>query len=552
LRYIESEGGHIHGNINLSSIFVNDAGEWQVGGLEVASEVIPEQESILFTYGSLLPVSSRYAPPEVAKEGWQTSQRLPSTVDSWQAGVLIYETFNGPIAASGAIQIPSSRGKIPSALLWNIQKTLTNQNPKQRVRIPKMLENSQAAEAFHSTMSDISEALKSLSIASDYQFNDFLEKVADSAAKFPSQYVHYKLLPELVKCMDLGKGGIKALTAIVQFGKDLTPAEHQTTVGPVIVKLYASSDRAIRMQLLNSLPDYIELLDKKLVPDKIFRQWSSGFSDTEPAIREESVKSVLHIIGKLSNRQANGDLLRLLAKTQNDPIPEIRANTTILLGRVAEKFAASTRASVLVAAFTRALKDPYLPSRLAALLALSATAEYFSPQDCCQKLMGPLCLVLLDNEKSVRDQAAITVDMFMNKIMAQAKSMNSESSGGRPASPSISSRWGLSLGLTNSNNIEQLARTLSAPAGDQVQVMKPVVTENINRSTTKRSIADWEPQVDEYEDETHQDENGWGFDGGFDDDSSEQDSAFGQNDRRVSKLSLEPEDAGGDDWSSWD
>jgi hypothetical protein len=52
-------------------------------------------------------------------------------------------------------------------------------------------------------------------------------------------------------------------------------------------------------------------------------------------IREQTVKSVLVIIPKLSDRTINGELLRHLAKTANDDQAGIRTNTTICLGKIA-------------------------------------------------------------------------------------------------------------------------------------------------------------------------------------------------------------------------
>jgi len=53
------------------------------------------------------------------------------------------------------------------------------------------------------------------------------------------------------------------------------------------------------------------------------------------------VKSVLTVIGKLSDRTINGDLLRYLAKTANDEQPGIRTNTTICLGKIARNLGLS-------------------------------------------------------------------------------------------------------------------------------------------------------------------------------------------------------------------
>lgn len=53
-------------------------------------------------------------------------------------------------------------------------------------------------------------------------------------------------------------------------------------------------------------------------------------------MREQTVKAVLTVINKLSDRVVNGELLRFLARTANDEQPGIRTNTTICLGRIAK------------------------------------------------------------------------------------------------------------------------------------------------------------------------------------------------------------------------
>lgn len=68
-------------------------------------------------------------------------------------------------------------------------------------------------------------------------------------------------------------------------------------------------------------------------------------------VREQTVKAVLTVITKLSDRTINGDLLKYLAKTANDEQPGIRTNTTICLGRIARSLGANVRqnlASVIV------------------------------------------------------------------------------------------------------------------------------------------------------------------------------------------------------------
>lgn len=57
-------------------------------------------------------------------------------------------------------------------------------------------------------------------------------------------------------------------------------------------------------------------------------------------VREQTVKAVLTVVPKLSDRVINGELLRYLAKTANDEQPGIRTNTTICLGKIARNLGA--------------------------------------------------------------------------------------------------------------------------------------------------------------------------------------------------------------------
>lgn len=69
----------------------------------------------------------------------------------------------------------------------------------------------------------------------------------------------------------------------------------------------------------------------------------TGFTDVAPVVREQTVKAVLTIITKLSDRTINGELLKYLARTANDEQPGIRTNTTICLGKIARNLGQNVR-----------------------------------------------------------------------------------------------------------------------------------------------------------------------------------------------------------------
>lgn len=78
---------------------------------------------------------------------------------------------------------------------------------------------------------------------------------------------------------------------------------------------------------------------------------------------------------------------------------------------------------MLAAAFSRSLRDPFVHARNAALLALAATADLFSEDDCATKLLPIMCPSLVDKEKLIRDQAQKSVDIYIARIRKFAATM---------------------------------------------------------------------------------------------------------------------------------
>ena len=84
---------------------------------------------------------------------------------------------------------------------------------------------------------------------------------------------------------------------------------------------------------------------------------------------------------------------------QTDTEPSIRTNTCILLGRLAPILGPNTKKKVLVPAFARSLKDPFVHARVAGLMALMATVECFDRDDLAGKVIPNMAFAMVDREK---------------------------------------------------------------------------------------------------------------------------------------------------------
>jgi SCY1-like protein 1 len=267
---------------------------------------------------------------------------------------------------------------------------------------------------------------------------------------FPEEFFQVKVLPELLKSVEFGGGGSKPFGIVMRIATKMSDDEYDSQITPVIIRLFSSPDRALRVCLLDNLPHMIDHLSQKIVSDKIFPQMVTGFGDLAPLVREQTVKAVLVVVTKLSDRVVNGELLRHLAKTANDEQPGIRTNTTICLGKIARNLSPSSRGKVLTAAFSRALRDPFVHGRNAALMALAATADIYPEDDCASKMLPAICPCLVDKEKMIRDQANKTMNIYLDRIRRYATTLpdsvlpppQSQSAGPtRMSSPQPSNQW---------------------------------------------------------------------------------------------------------------
>ncbi|KAF2430708.1 protein kinase [Tothia fuscella] len=429
IKFINGDATSIHGSVRASYVFTSESGEWKLAGFDILSS-IKDDDAIIYNYGSLVPDSARYAPPEVTKTGWEAIKRNPiSAFDAYSFGIFVYEVFNGGFV--GTDQLSQPKGVPPT--MQQSYKRLINANPKSRISAGQFLEQGQRSGGFFETpLIHLTEGIDNLGLKSDGEREEFLRRsqqysqldaVSDD---FPEDFFKMKVLPELLKSVEFGGGGPKVLGVVFKIGAKLSDEEYEHKITPVVIRLFSNQDRALRVCLLDNLPVMIDRLSQKTVTNSIFPQmvgFVTGFSDAAPLVREQTVKSVLTIISKLSDRAINGELLRHLAKTSNDEQPGIRTNTTICLGKIARNLGAASRTKVLTAAFARSLRDPFVHARNAGLLALAATVDLFSEDDCASKILPGICTSLIDKEKLVRDQANKTLDIYLQRVRKHALSL---------------------------------------------------------------------------------------------------------------------------------
>ncbi|KAM5249052.1 N-terminal kinase-like protein isoform 11-T11 [Ctenodactylus gundi] len=410
LSFLVNDCGLIHNNVCMAAVFVDRAGEWKLGGLDY---MYSAQGNGGGPPCKGIPELEQYDPPELADSSGRVVREKWSA-DMWRLGCLIWEVFNGPLPRAAALRNP---GKIPKSLVPHYCE-LVGANPKVRPNPARFLQNCQAPGGFmNNRFVETNLFLEEIQIKEPAEKQKFFQELSKSLDSFPEDFCRHKVLPQLLTAFEFGNAGAVVLTPLFKVGKYLSTEEYQQKIIPVVVKMFSSTDRAMRIRLLQQMEQFIQYLDEPTVNTQIFPHVVHGFLDTNPAIREQTVKSMLLLAPKLSENNLNMELMKHFARLQaKDEQGPIRCNTTVCLGKIGSYLSASTRHRVLTSAFSRATKDPFPPSRVAGVLGFAATHNFYSTNDCAHKILPVLCGLTVDPEKSVRDQAFKAIRSFLSKL----------------------------------------------------------------------------------------------------------------------------------------
>lgn len=425
----------VHGNVCLTSIVVTQTLDWKLHAFDVLSEFDGNIEA---PNGSMLQyewlVGLQYKPMELAKSDWVSIRKSPPwAIDSWGLGCLIYELFSG-VKLSKTEELRNTAA-IPKSLLPDYQRLLSSM-PARRLNPSKLIDNS---EYFHNKLVETIQFMEILNLKDSVEKDTFFRKLPNLVEQLPRQIVLKKLLPLLASALEFGSAAAPALTTLLKMGSWLSVEEFSVKVLPSIVKLFASSDRAVRVSLLQHIDQFGESLTAQLVDEQIFPHVATGFSDSSAFLRELTLKSMLVLAPKLSQRTISGSLLKYLSKLQVDEEPGIRTNTTILLGNIASYLNEGMRKRVLINAFTaRALRDGFSPARAAGIMALCATSAYYDMTEIATRILPNVVVLSIDPDPDVRSKAFLAVDQFLQIAKQNHEKLNTGDAGGAADSGALS------------------------------------------------------------------------------------------------------------------
>lgn len=95
------------------------------------------------------------------------------------------------------------------------------------------------------------------------QRNEFFNELNTTLDSFPEGFAKHKILPQLINAFEFGGAGSSVLAPLFKLGALLKGEQYQRKIVPCVVKLFSSTDRATRLNLLQQVLHCCTMLGSK-------------------------------------------------------------------------------------------------------------------------------------------------------------------------------------------------------------------------------------------------------------------------------------------------
>eukprot|EP00941_MAST-03F_sp_MAST-3F-sp1_P003706 g3706.t1 len=414
LQFVNLECKIAHCNLCPNSLFVDRAGSWRLGGFDLASEMNIDEDNygLLGKFPEFL--AARYQAPERETQRW--GRGIPiSAHDAWSLGCVIEELHHRvwPDSSNSGDHNHDCLGvdglEAPTQQLQQLIAKLKEKIPKRRVDPKKAL---RAPFFRKNVFVSMMGALDNWTLKNPEERVEVFKSLTTTVQSFPSAACNYKILPILLEALRIGDSpseswGSWALAPLMQIAPMISLEHFQKEVLPATTRLFSSNNRATRLQLLQSLPSFVDRLGKPLINDTIFSNVITGFRDTATIMKEWTIKSMVHFSPYLSSENLHRLLNILKTLLTSDREAPVRANCVLCFSYITKHISSEKRVPFMSHMYGPAIRDPYPACRSAALRGVLATCleDLVSHEDVCRTLLPGICPCLADPDVEVREEA---------------------------------------------------------------------------------------------------------------------------------------------------
>lgn len=435
--------GLVHGNVRRECVFVLESGGfWSLFGFELLSQLGSQDDSEWLPFLSGFPrlgTETVSQPPECRSLNDPTSLRrfiqnlpTPYTLDTWGVAGLLYAvlrvvTVKGKRAHDGSLPtvltVENAR-ECASALPLSVRSSflkLTNANPADRMRLNDFLESS--ALFTEDTFVKCMEEISMYAVLEATEKEALVNRIeAGFASDYPQSMVRFPLAGSLWMLQQIIDGlhiysPRNTVICLLRLGQcyvgDVDFDEH---IGPAVVQLYGSSDKFVRLQLLESVPLYVDHLSKSRIAE-IWPLFLKGFRSPSPEMLSQTAYQATFFAPFLEP-QSVVELAAALSELQQRCDASLRTVPLLCLHHISQYIPQSQRAAAVIPTFSRGAADASLPVRVAATEGFHGCLTWASEQNIVVHLMPALLKLAVDESARVRPMALRALHKGLQRLEA--------------------------------------------------------------------------------------------------------------------------------------
>lgn len=172
----------LHGNVSINSVFVTQAGDWRLFGLELTTNLTSDPDQPVYRFSRLMPGYEILLPDE----GLDGVRQFPLKLDSFKFGQFIYQVFNSN--TTNGLSGVASMNNVPRQLAQYAKK-LVAVKPLLRPTVEKFMKESSASVFSKNKLVLFNQELDELKFKNEWEKLEFfkhdLNDFTSSSLTFP-------------------------------------------------------------------------------------------------------------------------------------------------------------------------------------------------------------------------------------------------------------------------------------------------------------------------------------------------------------------------------